>query len=35
MINDKIPFLILIAFVVCCAIWDVYKYYKGKPPYDV
>ena len=33
--NDKTPFLIIIAFVVCCAIWDVYKYYKGKTPYDV
>lgn len=35
MMNDKTPFLIMIAFVVCYAIWDVYKYFKGKPPYDV
>ena len=28
--NDKTPLLIIMAFVVCCAIWEVYKYYKGK-----
>jgi hypothetical protein len=33
--NDKTPLLIIMAFVVCCAIWEVYKYYKGKSPYDV
>lgn len=33
--NDKIPFLILIAFVVCYWAWDLYKIAKRKPPYHV
>jgi len=33
--NDKIPFLILIAFVICYWVWDLYKIAKRKPPYHV